>query len=57
MALAKNAGLPLAPCQAIVERVAAQAGQFDAEARQHPISAQTRQTVSQAISANLFRLR
>jgi serine/threonine-protein kinase HipA len=57
MSLAKNAGLPLAPCQAIMERVAAQAGQFDAEARQHPISAQTRQMVSKAIRANLSRLR
>jgi serine/threonine-protein kinase HipA len=57
MALAKNAGLPLAPCQAILERMATQAGQFDIEARQHPISTQTRQTVSQAISANLSRLR
>ena len=57
MALAKNAGLPLAPCQAILERVATQAGQFDIEARHHPISAQTRQMVSKAISANLSRLR
>lgn len=57
MSLAKNAGLSAAPCKAIIERIADQALQFDTEARQHPISAETRQTVSKAISANLPRLR
>lgn len=57
MSLAKSAGLPSAPCNAIIKRMAEQALQFDSEARQHPISAETRQTVNKAITANLSRLR
>lgn len=57
LGLAKSAGLPVAPCQAIIERVAEQALQFDGVARQHPIATKTRQTVCRAIGANLSRLR
>ncbi|MEO8120667.1 MAG: type II toxin-antitoxin system HipA family toxin, partial [Rhodoferax sp.] len=57
MSLAKNAGLPAAPCQAIIERMAEQALQFNSEAQQHPIGAETRQMVRKAITANVSRLR
>lgn len=50
-------GSALRPAKPSLNASGTEALQFNNEARQHPISAETRQTVDKAITENLSRLR